>query len=220
MVNFNLYIGTVVTDTDITHIDKKKLGRVQVRIVPELNEILDADLPWAKPFIGPSSTTHAVCEVPKKGESVWIFSFASNYRDLRYLPGLFFENFLDVNTIESKLSSITTLDPGKYPDTQFQSLDDGTVFIRNRLNGDIGVLHSSGTLITINAAGLVTVKAKTVNVEGENVEVKGQVVNITGGELNTKGSAAPDPAQGGPFCAIPQCLYAGSPHIGNKVSGT
>lgn len=59
--------------------------------------------------------------------------------------------------------------------------------------------------------------AKKANVKGADVEINGKTV-VTGGTLECKGTAAPSGI--GCFCAKPFCIIDGSPHIGDKVSGT
>jgi len=55
-----------------------------------------------------------------------------------------------------------------------------------------------------------------------DVDIKGKVkidgnTEITGGTFTMKGTVAPGT---GPLCAIPNCLFTGAPHGGDKATGT
>lgn len=108
-------------------------------------------------------------------------------------------------------------------------------------------IHAGGTeeanpgddaqsLIWIDKDGSISVKAKKeVTVETPKVTVKGKNtvdietttctinaidVNITGGNLTTTNGGICSPTGVGGFCGIPICPLTGSPHIGNKITGT
>ena len=100
---------------------------------------------------------------------------------------------------------------------------------------DLSIGADPGATISITPDGVVTINTKKAvsvatedsvsieaskecTVKGSNVTVSGNVT-ITGGSLKTMGTAAVNPA-GGPFCAIPTCLFTGAPHLGNMVQGT
>lgn len=100
---------------------------------------------------------------------------------------------------------------------------------------DLSIGADPGATISITPDGAVTINTKKAvsvatedsvsieaskecTVKGSNVTVSGNVT-ITGGSLKTMGTAAVNPA-GGPFCAIPTCLFTGAPHLGNMVQGT
>lgn len=81
--------------------------------------------------------------------------------------------------------------------------------------------------IKMDNSGNIEVEAKNnvkINVTGTaDIKVSGStkldsaMVTITGGMLKVGGVPF---GAGGPFCSIPSCLYAGTPHTGNTVSGT
>lgn len=94
-------------------------------------------------------------------------------------------------------------------------------------NSNIIEMASAGTKITdsngnnIEMAGSgITIKdanGNEVKMGSASLEVKGTNVKITGGNLMVDGMVAPGT---GPFCALPNCLFAGAPHGGNLVAGT
>jgi phage baseplate assembly protein gpV len=106
------------------------------------------------------------------------------------------------------------------------------------------VYHPKGTWVDINPAGDVIVHGASdvfvialgdlnsytkgnmvAKVDGAaDFKVAGSVtlsspsVKITGGSVEIAGTAAPTGS--GPFCAIPNCIFSGAPHIGKKIVGT
>ena len=72
------------------------------------------------------------------------------------------------------------------------------------LDANNNEIKTTSSGITINAASDCTVNAKNVV--------------ITGGELTVDGNATPTGS--GAFNCLPQCIFSGAIHTGNKVSGT
>lgn len=62
----------------------------------------------------------------------------------------------------------------------------------------------------IEATKEATVKAPKIKIDSADAE-------ITGGNFTMKGTVAPGT---GPLCAIPNCLFTGAPHGGDKAAGT
>lgn len=94
---------------------------------------------------------------------------------------------------------------------------DGNITIKMSKNGDINISGDSN----INVSGNTKINT------GENCDIiasgdctiKSPNVTITGGGTCTiKGTVSPAPS--GAFCGIPNCLFTGTPHAGEVVSGT
>lgn len=75
------------------------------------------------------------------------------------------------------------------------------------------------TEIKIDSEGKIQVVSKgDVSLECENATVKSKKVEVTGGQVKIKGSAV---ANGqGAFCGIPTCIFSGTPHNSDTISGT
>jgi len=59
--------------------------------------------------------------------------------------------------------------------------------------------------------------SKEANINSPKVTIDSADVEITGGNFSMKGTVSPAT---GPLCAIPNCLFTGAPHGGNKAAGT
>jgi len=62
----------------------------------------------------------------------------------------------------------------------------------------------------IEASNEANIKSPKVTIDSANAEIKG-------GNFSMKGTVAPGT---GPLCAIPNCLFTGAPHGGDKAVGT
>ncbi|MCL2210777.1 MAG: hypothetical protein FWB95_02525 [Treponema sp.] len=69
--------------------------------------------------------------------------------------------------------------------------------------------------ITVETANIEA--TKEANINSPKVIIDSADVEITGGNFSMKGTVSPAT---GPLCAIPNCLFTGAPHGGNKVAGT
>jgi len=91
-------------------------------------------------------------------------------------------------------------------------LDYEKVILQDGVNDNILTMDDNGVKIENKNKNKITM-------DNKGIEVKGNVT-MTGGSLTTKGIVSqPDPSN---YCynLVPNCLFAGSPHGGNKVQGT
>ena len=94
-------------------------------------------------------------------------------------------------------------------------------------NGNIVTLASSGinledkngNKVEMASGGIKVEASANVDVKGTNITVDGSVVTITGGMATVDGNAVPTPGMGG-WCAVPNCIFSGSPHTGKTMMGT
>jgi len=114
------------------------------------------------------------------------------------------------------------------------ALPDGTLSIDSKKTLDIKVTGGEGVSIVADSSDIslvaenVTLTSNTeVSISTDKAIITAKTsaiidsadVTITGGNLTVAGTAAPTPGEG-PFCAIPNCIFSGAPHIGKKVMGT
>ena len=83
---------------------------------------------------------------------------------------------------------------------------------------EVQIDHVQGDSCTVTVYDTVLViKKGEVTLTTPKITVTADEAKITGGTLQVGGTVAPS---SGPFCAIPNCLFAGTPHGGDVVSGT
>ena len=222
---YKLYKGKVI-NTD----DPEQKGRIQVRVIPELENTTltkDNDMPWFEPFFGNCSETEMEKKELLVDSIVWII-IDTYWKKFFYL-GYYNRNyFFDFGKILKILKSVADIKNKEYNNLRFSLLPDNSLFFHNTSNSESGAIYNTGSFILHKSDGSFLINSKdklniltTNNMEVEssgNIVLKGMDVNITGGNMTVNGTV--EPSDNGPFCAIPNCLFTGSPHIGNKVSNT
>lgn len=186
---YKLRIGIVTNKNDT---DEK--GKVQVRIMPDLEGVKENDLPWARPFFtsGMDKNNYSM-ELPEVGADVFCL-IKEDYRSLYYLHGIFVDGFFDYEgVVKSQLDNIDELSDSAYPNINFKLVNDGTIFFHNPKNGDIGLIHNTGTYIIINNSGegyfnlngtIFSIIDGTITLETGTIDVKGDTVKL-GGETDS-----------------------------------
>jgi hypothetical protein len=148
MFKFNLYYATVIDNTD-----SDKIGRVKVKILPEFDDIRDSDLPWAKPFFNIGMSVKEFNKrTPKKDSKVWVLA-DKYFEEIYYLSGVFIDGFFDYASVKDKVDGIDEASSTASPNLDFIKFDNENILFHNIVNGDIGILHTSGTYIIIDKNG-------------------------------------------------------------------
>lgn len=212
------YIGTVTyTENDPDGFLKKS---------KEFGEII-CDIPGVEQSVRAFPKKNELDE-PKPGDLVLLHCLDPVYRSyflyekLRENDVIGFRSAGKMVDITPDSITIGVFDPGKkYKDTERPECETSVVLDKS---GNITITSAGNTTVTvsgnavIDCSGDVSISGSKVLAKGDDVTVSGSNVKVTGGNLTVSGSAAPTGS--GPFCGIPNCLFTGAPHVGNKVSGT
>jgi hypothetical protein len=177
------YYGKVI-DID----DPKHQGRIKVLINGKYSKFQKKDIPWAYPesnFIG--SLTGSMIIPPLNS----LVSIRFQNGDI-HLPVYKCTKLHCKNSLPSGKSGLT--DP---KNLIFWETNDNDYFEINQTEKEMTLHHSSGTTISINKLGHVTIHAT-------------QIID------KSKGSVTPTGY--GPFCALPIDPYTGMFHTGNVVT--
>lgn len=154
------YVAVVVENDDQKVGDGVKLGRIQIRILPELIDVADKDLPWARPYSSPRNVTY---RIPRIGDTVEVVGLDPIYKNLFYTFVIPVDSNVMKNgatydsLIQSRLDMVKPTGQA-YPDVDVTRYDDGTVIFANTQRGDYGIVHNTGTVIYVNKLGKVTIK--------------------------------------------------------------
>jgi phage baseplate assembly protein gpV len=180
------YKGTVVDNND-----PLKIGRVRVRVFemygnPAIEQYIpDEDLPWINQrpnsFLGGTSSF----AVPELNAEL-IIEYPSSDPHFGYYKG-------GINSIANRNTFFDISYPNSYG---FIDSENNYVRIDKTLH-TIQVGHSSGTTVTINADGSVTVISNTINITAPLLNMLGNVnivgdVNIDGNTVMSGTSTASD----------------------------
>lgn len=191
--------------------DPEQLGRCKIRVYGvHSDKIPTRDLPWVAPdmqFIGSKLGSFIV---PPIDSIIQVYFDKGDIYNPKYTTKI----------LNGSLPSGIDED---YPNTMvFFETDNGEYFKINRVTGKTMYRHSSGTMLTISSDGSIELTTDPSDSGNLNINVKGDAnvvaTNLTVGVPGMSSLVTPvSPTEGGPFCALPQCLFTGAPHQGKTV---
>ena len=183
---YPLFREAIVTSVE----DPEELGRVQLRVLPELSEHEEADLPWCFPE---SSGIHGKSfGLPQVGQAVSCIVWTKLWCEITYLPMVIrkpkehpFQDWMDNQ--RSLLDDMAN-DPEEKDLVVKQYSDDFSEY-HDVGNSEHGFVHPSGTYVSIDKDGTAWMKGvKELHLHDgdENFEA---VIDFTSGDvtLTTKG---------------------------------
>lgn len=145
-----LFYGKVYSLADP---DKKK--KIQVRLLPELQDADPSTLPWVRPFSEYSSTSKEDSyDPPSVNSPVWVVFTDSYFQTGYWLAGPPAEDNIDFSAIVTGLNPIG-LSTQNYGETHYRKFSDGTIQFWNPTSKEFGVLHSTGAWSIIRANGTI-----------------------------------------------------------------
>ena len=226
MIQMNLYYGKVISNNDV---DKK--GKVQVKVLPEMEDIADNHCPWLQPFFDVGSSTSFDLAIPGENSFVWVLSSDENFQTNSFYFGkASIEGFFNFETVKNKISN-TGLSFGDYPDIDFKYYKSGNVLFTNRTTGTTAIIHKKGSFIGFDSEGKIISKSSngesfieisddSIKINGSNIYAKGDITVEAGSSLDVGMTASCTPSLGGVggFLGIPNCLFTGAPIRGNKIT--
>jgi hypothetical protein len=194
--NIGWYTGKVVDNND-----PDKQGKCRIRVYGIFgDEVPDEDLPWALPDFSFVGSLVGSFIVPPIDALVKVYF---DHGDV-YLP-----HYCTKAVVSN---SQPTQKDINYPNNMIiYETDDGDYFTINRITKETTFNHNSGTKVLFKQNGDVEI-VSNANI---NIESVGNTHIKHTGNLTVDGSVAIPVPQGGPFCALPSCLYTGAPHSGN-----
>lgn len=146
----------------ISNEDPDKQFKCQMRILPELVDVAEADLPWVRPFSQGSTgtkTSLGSCRVPEKDSFVRVLVLDESWQESEYLPagenipGLTVRKYLEDNL---KIDGYTL---PAYPQPSIVDVTaEGSILFHDTKTGDLGLQHASGLFVWIKASGELSVK--------------------------------------------------------------
>ncbi len=157
------YIDKIGKVTDNN--DPDKLGRIQVLVIPELQDISESDLPWAKPIYNSTNGTPTdelrYHNIPDVGSYVRL-KISEDWTSFYYSQeSLYFSSLYDYEDLYSQISDvIEDIGDNEYPQPQMQKDTDGFIQFHNTETGERGFIFPSGTALHIIDS--------TINLIGEN----------------------------------------------------
>jgi hypothetical protein len=140
--------------------DPEELGRIQVKIYPELAEIPDADCPWAFPASG--GIHGKSFGLPLKDQIITCFCWSRFWNEFSFLPFNITKPTEHLFAEWEKNQKPKITDMKDDPEEEHFIVDeyeDGFTVFHDTKNSQHGFLHPTGTFIVINKDGSVWVKS-------------------------------------------------------------
>lgn len=183
---YPLFREAIVTSVE----DPEELGRVQLRVLPELSEHEESDLPWCFPE---SSGIHGKSfGLPQVGQAVSCIVWTKLWCEITYLPMVIrkpkehpFQDWMDN---QRSLIDDMANDPEEKDLVVKQYSDDFSEY-HDVGNSEHGFVHPSGTYVTIDKDGTAFMKGvKELHVHDGDGNFEA-VIDFTSGDvtLTTKG---------------------------------
>lgn len=212
-----LHYAEVIDNNDLT-----MKGRVKIKIHHKHDDMTDDMLPWATQFhleiggmtLADSSTPYGSLKIPPIGSLIWVF-FADEKNDKTpfYMSGVSLDimtvshNAKVTGAIQAIINTMTAIPPPAisvvYPNLHYTLYPNGLVLgvSSDKVNSDCFVMNTNaGSFISMNTSGSIHAKGTSITLQG------------------TTGAIIPDPASKGGFCALPFCLFTGTPHKGDTIT--
>jgi len=209
--------------------DPDKLGKIQVRLLPQMKEVKKSLLPWYDPLWGTGKMGQSSFNPPEIGSVIIVFPSSETLRNGYYMGGDHIEGFFDYSAVKTIIDSASEVTDSEYPNVKFLLHPDGTVEFHNNRTGDRGIVHSSGSYQIIDKDGnfyfvhndgaIISKDSSGITIQDSTaIVVEGSSVTITGGSLTVAGNAVPTGT--GCFLGIKNCLFTGAPIAGETITGT
>ena len=173
------WTGKVIENDDPLH-----LGRIKIRIVGFYNEIADDAIPWAMPETSYFGSSKGNFTVPPIGTMVR--GYFDNGDDQKPI----------YNAIAPALSNYATSDLISNPEEELEypnivtlfNSDEGERATLNRANGELKVIHRTGTSIIITSTGEIKIETNKIKAAATAGANAAEAAKGVGAEANIAGN--------------------------------
>jgi hypothetical protein len=154
--------------------DPDKKGRVQIKILSEMEGIEDDSLPWAYNITAISSANSFEKIAAEVGSLIWIMH--DKYYKLFYWLGSYkIQNDVDFQKVQDQIDKVTEAGTNDYKDLTFTLYEDGFLVYHNNSTGEHGMVHKDGSYIHFKADGSITMFSSKILLS-DDVEIKGTIL--------------------------------------------
>lgn len=130
--------------------DELEQGRIKVRIYPEMEDISNEDLPWARPMISSYEKRSLIPEIDK----ILYVDVNEDWTSFYYLDSVkYIISEYSYEEVKSILDNISEVNTFSYPDPDFKMNPNGFIEFYNKSNKETGFIHPSGTYVVFKENG-------------------------------------------------------------------
>lgn len=169
MFSLNILKGVVVNNND-----PDQLGRLQIRVLPELKDVADDLLPWMRPFMY-QDMSH---DIPEIDTPIFCFFMDSHWQRGYWITCQHIDGFYDYIDGVSFIDRISEIDNQAYPEPVFRKFSDNTILFHNTLTRDTGIYSPSGSYAIINYQGSLILSATNNKITVSQSEIIAETKNI------------------------------------------
>lgn len=176
LIKYDLYSALVVDDNDTL-----KLGRVKVKLIPEMNDLTEDMLPWASPMnygLGMGDTT-ARHNPPVKDSRIFVACLDKYYKEFRYVADEFLEDNAKYTDFENIKNNISDTQFSVYPNPRFKYIN-GNIIFYDTENNAMGIYHTGGSYAIMNQDGEIYVYSKSKLLKCYNDKTELSMDGVTG----------------------------------------
>lgn len=161
-------IATVISSNDASSAPSyivAHTGCIKIRILPELADVADDDLPWAMPDHNDTGTKDGFGEhnPPQEGSLVRVRIEDLNLKQIYYTgAGPLITDAYPYNDAVGDINIDDYAVPS-YPEPHLKRLPDGTILFWDTTTGDMGIQHLSGSWIFVNADGKISISGAGID---------------------------------------------------------
>lgn len=154
MIDFKLAVGKV-TNTEHDPID----GGIQIKLLPDHEDVSDDMLPWAYPFFGGyASATNVTYDSHKVGDMLWIlYEDDGRFDPCYFIPFFSLPQSFNYDALTSRLENVTDIEDYEYGSIFIKLHDNGDIVFRNKVNKDSVLLKDVNTYVYFKGTGEIEV---------------------------------------------------------------
>ena len=147
--------------------DPEKLGKIKVRILPEMEDFSENILPWVGVY-NQNDTTHSV---PDNETFIRVVVEDWPYMQrIRYISDDFVEGEDSYSQFNANIEELSSQ---KYPQPSFKRYKDGTIVFHNSDTGEHGTYFSNGGYFLSDKDGNVHINSKS-----GKLSIKNDVISL------------------------------------------
>lgn len=181
-MDLRLYQAQVI-DID----DSDEQCGIVIKVLPEMKDVKQSDLPKAYPFSLHNSTHEFENDLPEVNSLIYVL-IDKYWKRFYYLQNQFFYDFFKFSTITTALNKATEITNKDYKNIKFRLYADGGLEFHNKNDGSHGFIHKSGSYSIFDKDGNIIIDSDTkkVKVNGNAIELNGNTKQfVTWTELNS-----------------------------------
>lgn len=152
--------------------DPNETGRIKVRILPELKDVVEeSKLRWIYPFMLSGGGLNSEHDVPEVNEYVTVIIKDPYWLYVEYIPSDYTIDNYPYSDFGNISSNMTELGSQIYPQPKWiKKFNDGTLMFHNSETGEHGVYNNNGSYWIFDSNGNLILNSKSKKISVKNTQ--------------------------------------------------